>query len=44
MNPSPSAPSSSAAIPDPTLSPRAFLEHLFQVAVSRALPLQSMAA
>jgi glycerate 2-kinase len=44
MNLSPSAPSSSAAIPDPTLSPRAFLEHLFQAAVARALPLQSMAA
>ncbi|MBU1362087.1 MAG: glycerate kinase [Gammaproteobacteria bacterium] len=28
--------------PDPRSAPRAFLEHLFRVAVARALPLQSM--
>ena len=44
MNLSPSATSSSSAIPDPAQAPRAFLEYLFQTAVARALPLQSMAA
>ncbi|MDB5846830.1 MAG: glycerate kinase [Rhodoferax sp.] len=32
------------ACPDPAQAPRAFLTHLFGVAVARALPLQSMAA
>ena len=47
MNLSPPAISSSSsvsAMPDPAQAPRAFLEHLFQAAVARALPLQSMAA
>ncbi len=34
----------SAAIPDPKVQPRAFLEHLFNVAVQRALPLRNTAA
>jgi len=36
--------SASSACPIPTQQPREFLEHLFQAAVARALPLQSMAA
>ena len=33
-----------ASTPDPVTQPRAFLEHLFGVAVQRALPLRNMAA
>ena len=33
----------SAAIPDPATQPRAFLEHLFRAAVTRALPLENTA-
>ena len=36
--------SASSACPIPAQQPREFLEHLFQAAVARALPLQSMAA
>jgi len=38
------SPSPTAATPDPREAPRAFLEHLYRVAVDRALPLSTLGA